>query len=56
MKSDVARFTTYVQTCQQPDLVQDQTRTQSLFKCFLKVFFGDKVEARAGLMGRDEGK
>ena len=24
MKSDVERFTTYVQTCQQPDLVQDR--------------------------------
>ena len=35
MKSDVARFTTYVQTCQQPDLVPDQTRTQSLFKCLM---------------------
>ena len=25
MKSDVARFTTHVRTCQQPDLVQDRS-------------------------------
>ena len=24
LESDVARFTTHVQTCQQPDLVQDR--------------------------------
>ena len=40
LKSDFVRFTTHVQTCQQPDLVQDRfdvggkTRKTSLFNSF----------------------
>ena len=58
MKSVVARFTTYVQTCQQPDLVQDQTRAQSLFKCFFggERRLGIRLRRARGLMGRDEEK
>ena len=47
LESDVARFTTHVQTCQQPDLVQDRFACMHVFCClFLSTLRAPSIQTK----------
>ena len=51
LESDVARFTTHVQTCQQPDLVQDRFACMHVFCClFLSTLRAPSIQTKTSAL------